>query len=130
MRSKWRWRILVGGSSSKGWSLGRVGSIQLTFAESSVSARWKVPDWVSRELPQSSGSMGQASRNVVSKMTADSSTKVNATRAKTSRTGLVLLLVLCLLTEGYAKTTLSHPIRFVFHNREEQIIDVHLELKQ
>ena len=120
MRSKWRWRILVGGSSSKGWSLGRVGSIQLTFAESSVSARWKVPDWVSREVPQSSGSMGQASRNVVSKMTANT-TKVNAIRAKTSRatkkTSLVVLLVLCLLTEGYAKTTLSLPTRFLDRDR-------------
>jgi len=64
--------------------------------------------------------MGQASRNVVSKMTADSSTKVNATSAKTSRTGLVLLLVLCLLTEGYAKTTLSHPIRIRRQVEEEQ----------
>ena len=26
----------------------REGSIQLTFADSSVSARWKVADWVSR----------------------------------------------------------------------------------
>merc|ERR1719507_2025011 len=64
--------------------------------------------------------MGQASRNVVSKMTADSSTKVNTTRAKTSRTGFVLLLVLCLLTEGYAKTTLSHPIRIRRQVEEEQ----------
>merc|ERR550525_1494660 len=64
--------------------------------------------------------MGQASRNVVSKMTADSSTKVNTTRAKTSRTGLVLLLVFCLLTEGYAKTTLSHPIRIRQVDEEEQ----------
>merc|ERR1719430_2308658 len=67
--------------------------------------------------------MGQASRNVVSKMTADSSTKVNATSAKTSRTGLVLLLVLCLLTEGYAKTTLSHPIRIRRQVEEEQAED-------
>merc|ERR1719507_1873320 len=67
--------------------------------------------------------MGQASRNVVSKMTADSSTKVNTTRAKTSRTGFVLLLVLCLLTEGYAKTTLSHPIRIRRQVEEEQAED-------
>ena len=116
MRSKWRWRILVGGSSSKGWSLGRVGSIQLTFAESSVSARWKVADWVSPGVAQSSGSIGQVSRNVVSMTTTDT-TEVNASRAKaskakTSRTSLVALLVLCLLTEGYAKTTLTLPTRF------------------
>merc|ERR1719507_1562692 len=67
--------------------------------------------------------MGQASRNVVSKMTADSSTKVNTTRAKTSRTGFVVLLVLCLLTEGYAKTTLSLPTRFRRQVEEEQAED-------
>ena len=68
-------------------------------------------------LPQSSASIGQVSRNVVSMMTADA-TKVNANRAKktskaTSRTSLVVLLVLCLLTEGYAKTTLSLPTRYL-----------------
>ena len=45
-------------------------------------------------------------------MTADT-TKVNASRTKTSRTSLVVLLVLCLLTEGYAKTTLTLPTRFL-----------------
>ena len=115
-------------------SLGRVGSIQLTFADSSVSARWKVADWVSRVVPQSSRSMGQASRNVVNEMTAEVNemTKVNATRAKkaskaTSRTSLVVLLVLCLLTEGYAKTTLSLPTRFVFLDTEEQMIEVYFQ---
>ena len=116
-------------------SLGRVGSIQLTFADSSVSARWKVADWVSRVVPQSSRSMGQASRNVVNEMTAEvnqMTSKVNATRAKkaskaTSRTSLVVLLVLCLLTEGYAKTTLSLPTRFVFLDTEEQMIEVYFQ---
>ena len=64
-------------------------------------------------LPQSSASIGQVSRNVVSMMTADA-TKVNRakkTSKATSRTSLVVLLVLCLLTEGYAKTTLSLPTR-------------------
>merc|ERR1719361_3352618 len=53
--------------------------------------------------------MGQASRNVVSMVT----TKVNATKRSkaTSKTNLVVLLVLCLLTEGYAKTTLTPPAR-------------------
>merc|ERR1719458_2281371 len=57
--------------------------------------------------------MGQASRNVVSMVTSDT-TKVNATKRSkaTSKTNLVVLLVLCLLTEGYAKTTLSLPTRF------------------
>merc|ERR1719361_2291197 len=56
--------------------------------------------------------MGQASRNVVSMVTSDT-TKVNATKRSqaTSKTNLVVLLVLCLLTEGYAKTTLSLPAR-------------------
>ena len=71
-------------------------------------------------LAQSSRSIGQVSRNVVSKMTANT-TKVNAIRAKTSRatkkTSLVVLLVLCLLTEGYAKTTLSLPTRFLDRDR-------------
>merc|ERR1719510_2750376 len=68
--------------------------------------------------------MGQASRNVVSMVTSDT-TKVNATKRSkaTSRTGLVLLLVLCLLTEGYAKTTLSHPIRIRRQVEEEQAED-------
>merc|ERR1719361_1465838 len=56
--------------------------------------------------------MGQASRNVVSMVTSDT-TKVNATKRSkaTSKTNLVVLLVLCLLTEGYAKTTLTLPTR-------------------
>merc|ERR1719458_2102769 len=56
--------------------------------------------------------MGQASRNVVSMVTSDT-TKVNATKRSkaTSKTNLVVLLVLCLLTEGYAKTTLTLPAR-------------------
>merc|ERR1719412_2231122 len=70
--------------------------------------------------------MGQVSRNVVSKMTANT-TKVNAIRAKTSRatkkTSLVVLLVLCLLTEGYAKTTLSLPTRIRRQVEEEQAED-------
>jgi len=63
-------------------------------------------------MGQSSGSMGQASRNVVSMVTSDT-TKVNATKRSkaTSKTNLVVLLVLCLLTEGYAKTTLTLPAR-------------------
>ena len=58
--------------------------------------------------------MGQASRNVVSMVTSDT-TKVNATKRSkaTSKTNLVVLLVLCLLTEGYAKTTLTLPARFL-----------------
>merc|ERR1719361_1626617 len=65
--------------------------------------------------------MGQASRNVVSMVT----TKVNAkkTSKATSRTSLVVLLVLCLLTEGYAKTTLTLPTRFRRQVEEEQAED-------
>merc|ERR1719361_1255106 len=65
--------------------------------------------------------MGQASRNVVSMVT----TKVNAkkTSKATSRTSLVVLLVLCLLTEGYAKTTLTLPTRFRRQVDEEQAED-------
>merc|ERR1719361_1367037 len=68
--------------------------------------------------------MGQASRNVVSMVTSDT-TKVNAkkTSKATSRTSLVVLLVLCLLTEGYAKTTLSLPTRFRRQVEEEQAED-------
>merc|ERR1719507_998015 len=65
--------------------------------------------------------MGQASRNVVSMVTSDT-TKVNATKRSkaTSKTNLVVLLVLCLLTEGYAKTTLSLPTRIRRQVEEEQ----------
>merc|ERR1719189_3244030 len=68
--------------------------------------------------------MGQASRNVVSMVTSDT-TKVNATKRSkaTSKTNLVVLLVLCLLTEGYAKTTLSLPARIrrqVDEEKEEE----------
>merc|ERR1711990_781524 len=78
-------------------------------------------------VAQSSGSIGQVSRNVVSMMTTDT-TKVNASRAKaskakTSRTSLVVLLVLCLLTEGYAKTTLSLPTRIRRQVEEGQTED-------
>merc|ERR1711990_559863 len=78
-------------------------------------------------VAQSSGSIGQVSRNVVSMMTTDT-TKVNASRAKaskakTSRTSLVVLLVLCLLTEGYAKTTLTLPTRIRRQVEEEQAED-------
>merc|ERR1719458_2127784 len=68
--------------------------------------------------------MGQASRNVVSMVTSDT-TKVNATKRSkaTSKTNLVVLLVLCLLTEGYAKTTLSLPTRFRRQVEEEQAED-------
>merc|ERR1711990_1359953 len=78
-------------------------------------------------VAQSSGSIGQVSRNVVSMMTTDT-TKVNASRAKaskakTSRTSLVVLLVLCLLTEGYAKTTLTLPTRIRRQVEEGQTED-------
>merc|ERR1719507_1983941 len=68
--------------------------------------------------------MGQASRNVVSMVTSDT-TKVNATKRSkaTSKTNLVVLLVLCLLTEGYAKTTLTLPARIrrqVDEEKEEE----------
>ena len=63
-------------------------------------------------LPQSSASIGQVSRNVVSMMTTDA-TKVNRAKTSKAKTSLVVLLVLCLLTEGYAKTTLSLPTRYL-----------------
>merc|ERR1719361_1384181 len=68
--------------------------------------------------------MGQASRNVVSMVTSDT-TKVNATKRSkaTSKTNLVVLLVLCLLTEGYAKTTLTLPTRIRRQVEEEQAED-------
>merc|ERR1719412_3027724 len=58
--------------------------------------------------------MGLASRNNLPKMTTDNANKSNAARRTkaTTKTGLVSLLVLCLLTEGYAKTTLNLPTRF------------------
>merc|ERR1719356_1091753 len=57
--------------------------------------------------------MGLASNNLP-KMTTDNANKSNAARRTkaTTKTGLVSLLVLCLLTEGYAKTTLNLPTRF------------------
>merc|ERR1719454_2847733 len=57
--------------------------------------------------------MGLASRNNLPKMTTDNANKSNAARRTkaTTKTGLVSLLVLCLLTEGYAKTTLNLPTR-------------------
>merc|ERR1711971_84935 len=76
-------------------------------------------------MGESSASIGQVSRNVVSMMTADV-TKVNRakkTSKTSSRTSLVVLLVLCLLTEGYAKTTLSLPTRFRRQVEEEQAED-------
>ena len=56
--------------------------------------------------------MGLASNNLP-KMTTDNANKSNAARRTkaTTNTGLVSLLVLCLLTEGYAKTTLNLPTR-------------------
>jgi len=57
--------------------------------------------------------MGLASNNLP-KMTTDNANRSNAARRTkaTTKTGLVSLLVLCLLTEGYAKTTLNLPTRF------------------
>ena len=57
--------------------------------------------------------MGLASRNNLPKMTTDNANRSNAARRTkaTTKTGLVSLLVLCLLTEGYAKTTLNLPTR-------------------
>ena len=56
--------------------------------------------------------MGLASRNNLPKMTTDNARSNAARRTKaTTKTGLVSLLVLCLLTEGYAKTTLNLPTR-------------------
>ena len=65
-------------------------------------------------LGQSCGSMGLASRNNLPKMTTDNANRSNAARRTkaTTKTGLVSLLVLCLLTEGYAKTTLNLPTRW------------------
>ena len=53
--------------------------------------------------------MGLASRNNLPKMTTDNANRSSAIRR--TKTGLVSLLVLCLLTEGYAKTTLNLPTR-------------------
>merc|ERR1712018_918760 len=70
---------------------------------------------------QSGWSLGQTfSRNVVTMMTIDA-TKVN--RASKAKNSLVVLLVLCLLTEGYAKTTLSLPNRIRRQVEEEQAED-------
>merc|ERR1711899_724783 len=73
-------------------------------------------------MGQSCGSMGLASRNNLLKMTTDNANKSNATRRTkaTTKTGLVSLLVLCLLTEGYAKTTLNLPTRFRRQVDEEE----------
>merc|ERR1719454_1151797 len=70
--------------------------------------------------------MGLASRNNLPKMTTDNANKSNAARRTkaTTKTGLVSLLVLCLLTEGYAKTTLNLPTRFRRQvDEEEQVED-------
>merc|ERR1719499_1086087 len=66
--------------------------------------------------------MGLASRNNLPKMTTDNANKSNAARRTkaTTKTGLVSLLVLCLLTEGYAKTTLNLPTRFRRQVDEEE----------
>merc|ERR1719486_1369328 len=70
--------------------------------------------------------MGLASRNNLPKMTTDNANRSNAARRTkaTTKTGLVSLLVLCLLTEGYAKTTLNLPTRFRRQlDEEEQVED-------
>merc|ERR1719225_384647 len=66
--------------------------------------------------------MGLASRNNLPKMTTDKANRSNAARGTkaTTKTGLVSLLVLCLLTEGYAKTTLNLPTRFRRQVDEEE----------
>merc|ERR1719486_1392877 len=66
--------------------------------------------------------MGLASRNNLLKMTTDNANRSNAARRTkaTTKTGLVGLLVLCLLTEGYAKTTLNLPTRFRRQLDEEE----------
>merc|ERR1719150_1676051 len=66
--------------------------------------------------------MGLASRNNLLKMTTDNANRSNAARRTkaTTKTGLVSLLVLCLLTEGYAKTTLNLPTRFRRQLDEEE----------
>merc|ERR1712223_1873732 len=77
-------------------------------------------------MGQSCGSMGLASRNNLLKMTTDNDNRSNAARRTkaTTKTGLVSLLVLCLLTEGYAKTTLNLPTRFRSQvDEEEQVED-------
>merc|ERR1712223_1665498 len=73
-------------------------------------------------MGQSCGSMGLASRNNLLKMTTDNANRSNAARRTkaTTKTGLVSLLVLCLLTEGYAKTTLNLPTRFRRQVDEEE----------
>merc|ERR1712088_753791 len=55
-------------------------------------------------------------------MGTDNANKSNAARRTkaTTKTGLVSLLVLCLLTEGYAKTTLNLPTRFRRQVDEEE----------
>ena len=55
--------------------------------------------------------MGLASRNNLLKMTTDNRSNAARRTKATTKTGLVSLLVLCLLTEGYAKTTLNLPTR-------------------
>ena len=55
--------------------------------------------------------MGLASRNNLPKMTTDNRSNAARRTKATTKTGLVSLLVLCLLTEGYAKTTLNLPTR-------------------
>merc|ERR1711972_268513 len=69
-------------------------------------------------MGQSCGGMGLASRNNLPKMTTDNANRSNAIRR--TKTGLVSLLVLCLLTEGYAKTTLNLPTRFRRQVDEEE----------
>merc|ERR1712088_1059764 len=55
-------------------------------------------------------------------MGTDNANKSNAARRTkaTTKTGLVSLLVLCLLTEGYAKTTLNLPTKFRRQVDEEE----------
>merc|ERR550525_1949591 len=66
--------------------------------------------------------MGLASRNNLLKMTTDNANRSNAIRRTkaTTKTGLVSLLVLCLLMEGYAKTPLNLPTRFRRQVDEEE----------
>merc|ERR1712088_1147529 len=58
-------------------------------------------------------------------MGTDNANKSNAARRTkaTTKTGLVSLLVLCLLTEGYAKTTLNLPTRFRRQVDEEEQVE-------
>merc|ERR550534_3124276 len=64
--------------------------------------------------------MGLASRNNLLKMTTDNRSNAARGTKATTKTGLVSLLVLCLLTEGYAKTTLNLPTRFRRQVDEEE----------